>query len=302
MPSVPRTHAGVTELSRGHGFLEGPRWHDGRLYASEVRGGRVIAIDDRGNIETIHYIDGFPSGLGFDRDGRLLIVSMKTRKLLRSELDGSLSELASVASISPGSLNDMLIDSHGRAYISTLAADPTVTPLKELDEPSWIVCVEPDGTARKEGGGLRFGNGIALTPDGSTLLVAETFAGRISAFDVGTNGALSARRDWYVFDPRPAAASLGGFWSTKPAPDGIAIDREGGLWVADAGGHGAYRVTERDGVTDFVDTGELAVFAVALGGFDGRTLFMCMGSPLGNGPRDAAVQHRVLTCKVAVGG
>lgn len=298
--SSAREDYDVQELSRGHGFLEAPRWHDGRLFASKVRDGEVIAIDAGGAIELIHTIDGHTNGLGWDADGRLLVVSMSDRRLLREE-GGELVELADLAGLHGGSLNDMVVDSDGRAYISTLAADALVTPLDQLDQPSGLLCVEPDGSSRVEGGGLHFGNGLAITADGRTLLAAETFAGRVSAFARGQDGSLSAREDWYVFDDRAPGDAHGGHWAKRPAPDGIAMDSQGAVWVADAGGHGAYRVAAGEGVTDFVETGPLAVFAVALGGDDGHTLFMCAGPPLGNGPHDESLECRVLTCTVDVG-
>jgi sugar lactone lactonase YvrE len=265
-----------------------------------VRDGEVIAIDTRGHGEVVHVIDGHTNGLGWDTDDNLLVVSMSNGRLLRAE-GSELREYADVRALHGGSLNDMTVDSKGRAYISTLAADALVTPLDQLDAPSGLICVEADGSSRIEGGGLRFGNGLAITADGKTLLVAETFAGRISAFSRDDGGVLSDRRDWYVFDDRDSSDDHGGYWSTRPAPDGIAIDAEDAIWVADAGGHGAYRVAAGEGITDFVETGPLAVFAVALGGEEGHTLFMCAGPPLGNGQHDESIQCRVLTCTVDVG-
>jgi sugar lactone lactonase YvrE len=300
--SLPDRGRDVTEYARGHGFLEGPRWHDGRLYASSVRSRQILAFDGAGDADVIADLSDYPSGLGWAADGSLLVVGMSERRLLRIAADGHSSEVADLSQLSPGSLNDMLVTASGRAYIGALAADALSIRGPALDKPTGLICVEPSGLARPVGAGLHFPNGIAMTGDGGTLLVAETYAGRVSAFAVGADGTLATRTDWFVFDARPAEQNRGGYWATTPAPDGIALDQDDGLWVSDAGGNGVFRITADAGITEFVCTGALAVFAVALGGQDGRTLFMCAGPPSGNGPRNETLECRVLSCRVDVGG
>jgi sugar lactone lactonase YvrE len=289
-------------FAHGHGFLEGPRWHAGRLFAASPRGRQVVAFDADGTVEVLYETSGFPLGLGWDVAGRILIVSMGDRLLLRGDDYGRTEVFADLSSLLlTGSLNDMVVTQDGRAYISTLAGNALVTPTAELNEPSTLICVEPDGYCRRVGDGLYFPNGLAITADGRTLLVAETFGRRISAFHISPDGSLSDRRDWFVFGRRPTSLQREGAWSEYPAPDGLAIDADDGLWVADAGGNGAFRVKPGEGITDFVQTGPHAAVAVALGGADGKTLYLCASPPHANGPADPEIGHLVLSCRVEVG-
>jgi sugar lactone lactonase YvrE len=288
-------------FAQGHGFLEGPRWHAGRLFAASPRGRRIVAFDADGIAEVVYETSGFPLGLGWDITGRILIVSMDDRLLLRGDNYGRTEVFADLGSLSPGSLNDMVVTRNGRAYISALAGNALVTPTAELNEPSTLICVEPDGYCRRVADGLHFPNGLAITADGRTLLVAETFGRRISAFQILPDGSLSDRRDWFVFGPRPASLQGEGAWSEYPAPDGIAIDADDGLWVGDAGGNGAFRVKSGEGITDFVETGPHAAVAVTLGGPDGKTLYLCASPPHANGPAHAEIGHLILSCRVEVG-
>lgn len=267
-----RGDAGV--LSEGHFFLEAPRWHDGGLYASDIYGGSVLRWPgDGGAPETVHRLGTCPSGLGWDREGRLMVVSMEDRKLLVADDDGLL-EVADLSRLAPWHLNDMLVDAEGRAYVGNLGWDD------EHDRriaSTILIRVDPDGSARAVAEELVNPNGMALTPDGRTLLVAETFAARITAFTVDAGGGLSERRVWARFGEGGYETMDDAYAEGALLPDGIALDRKGGLWVGDCRGRGASRVLEGGRVTDHVDTGEHATFAVALGGAGGRTLFLCTG-------------------------
>jgi sugar lactone lactonase YvrE len=182
--------AEFTPLITGQSFTECPRWRDGRLYVSDFYTHRVLAVTTDGTAETIAHVPGRPSGLGFLPDGRLLIVSMRDRRVLRRENDGSLIVHADLSSLAPWHLNDMLVDHDGRAWVANFGFDleggvPARTTV--------LMCVDPDGTPRVVADGLGFPNGMVLTPDRCTLIVAETTMNRLSAFSVD-GGSLGKRR------------------------------------------------------------------------------------------------------------
>ena len=183
--------AEFTTLIDGLSFTECPRWRDGRLYLSDFYTHRVLAVALDGSAETIAEIPNQPSGLGFMPDGALLIVSMRDRKLLRRNTDGTLVEHADLFALAPWHLNDMVVDGDGRAWVGNFGFDlmsgaPATTTV--------LIQVEPDGTASVAADGLGFPNGMVLTPDGSTLIVAESMMNRLSAFDVDGGSSANAAR------------------------------------------------------------------------------------------------------------
>ncbi|MBS1883631.1 MAG: SMP-30/gluconolactonase/LRE family protein [Actinobacteria bacterium] len=277
----------VEVLIEGRSFLEGPRWHDGRLYLSDFFGLEVLAIAPGGEPEVVCDVPQQPSGLGFDPEGRLLVVSMLDRRLLRLE-DGELVELGELSRLAAFPANDMTVDGQGRAYVGNFGWNYGVDDEIEAAD---LVRIDPDGTTSLAAAGVVFPNGCVVTPDGGTLLLSETFAGRISAWDVAADGTLANRRVWADLAPGcewrtvPEAVASG-----LPLPDGIALDAEGALWIGDAAGSGALRVAEGGEILDTVPTGELSAYAVALGGEDRRTLYMCTSPPLLQ--TDPSVDHR----------
>jgi sugar lactone lactonase YvrE len=292
-----RTRPGaVTLLADGLAFPEAPRWHDGRLYFSDFYTHKVHALGGHGRLELICEVAAQPSGLGFDSARRLLIVSMADRRLLRLD-NGQLSVFADLRATADYHLNDMLVDGDGRAYVGNFGSDVDTQDIR----PTSLIVVDPDGTHRLAAEDLVFPNGMALTPDGATLLVAETFAHRVTAFDRAPDGSLGGRRVWADFGGVPARTLGDVLTSHSVAPDGIALDASGALWVADALGAGALRISEGGDVLDVVRPEGLGVFAVAMGGSDGRTLFMCAGPPLG--AIDPRTQRAgcVLACRVDIG-
>jgi sugar lactone lactonase YvrE len=179
-----------TTLISGLSFTESPRWRDGRLYVSDFYTHRVLAVAMDGTEETVAHVSQQPAGLGFLPDGRMLIVSMRDRRVLRREVDGSLVEHADLSALAPWHLNDMLVDHDGRAWVGNFGFDlmdgsPTCSTV--------LIGVEPDGTAKVVADGLGFPNGMVLSPDGRTLIVAESMMSRLSAFNV-TAGSLGERR------------------------------------------------------------------------------------------------------------
>lgn len=238
----------TTELANGFCFGEGPRWFEGLLWFSDMLGEAVHTVTLGGAMTTLSVPGHAPSGLGFRPDGTLLIVSTERRQVLRYDGD-TVDVLADVSALVPAALGDLVIDGHGRTYVGSQARSGGV-----------IVRIDPDGTARVVAEHLDFPNGMALTPDGTALIVAESTGRRLSAFAVGADGDLSDRR---VF-----AEGLDG------PPDGIAIDAEGGVWTALTLAHRFQRIVDGGAVTDRVDVGDRTAIACALGGPEGRTLFL----------------------------
>jgi sugar lactone lactonase YvrE len=265
----------LTLVAEGFTFLESPRWHAGRLYVSDFYDHRVLSFDDNGMTVVCGGVAGQPSGLGFSPDGSLLVVSMADRRVLRRSGD-DLVEVADLTGLAPWYCNDMVVDRHGRAYVGNFGWDPAADSTVSA---TCLIRVDPDGTAHVAAEGLVFPNGAVLTPDGRTLVISETFASRISAFEVAPDGSLSNRRAWAEFgDPGPTIQDS--VASGLPLPDGMALDAEGAVWIGDAAGPGALRIAEGGEILDTVETGELSVYAVALGGQDRRTLYMCASPPL----------------------
>ena len=245
-------------LADGLAFPECPRWHDGELWLSEKRAGRILAISEEGAIRTVVDVPGGPGGIGWTPRGELLVLDMTARALLRLG-EGGLETVADLGELTDGRCNDMIVDADGRAYVGHFGYDLLGGA---VPAPATLVLVEPDGSARTVAEDLHFPNGCALTPDGATLLVAESAAGRVTAFTVEADGSLSGRR---VF------AALDGV-----VPDGIALDAAGGLWISDPVGCAVVRVESDGAVTSRVSTAPAGAFACALGGDDGRTLFVCL--------------------------
>jgi sugar lactone lactonase YvrE len=289
----------VRVLAQGLSFLEGPRWRDGRLYVSDFYTHRVLSFEESDGMRELCVVPGQPSGLGFSPEGRLLVVSMLDRRLLR--LEGSeLVAVADLSNLAGGPCNDMVVDRAGRAYVGNFGWDANPdAPIRA----TVLIRVEPDGSAAVAADELVFPNGTVISPNGKTLLVAETFASRISAFDLAGDGSLTNRRVWASFGPGSVGGTVASaVASGLPLPDGLAHDAEGAVWMGDAAGSGALRVATGGEILDSVPTGELAVFAVALGGDDRRTLYMCASPPLLQ--NDPSVDHRaqLLACRVDVPG
>ena len=251
-------------LLDGLTFPEAPRWHEGRLWFSDFYSFRVMTVAPDGRAEVITHVPQRPSGLGWTPDGALLVVSMLDHKLLR--LDGSaLTEVADLSAFAGGPCNDMVVDAQGRAYVGNFGYD------RHAGQPprtSCLVRVDPDGTVMRAADDLMFPNGTVITPDGRTLIVGETFAERLTAFDIAPDGSLGARR---VFAHVPGMS-----------PDGICLDADGAIWVADPFGKQLLRILTDGRVDRCIHTGERGPYACMLGGSDRRTLFVCTNS--GSGP------------------
>jgi sugar lactone lactonase YvrE len=238
-------------------FPECLRWHDGRLWFSDLYDHKVVAVDvDTGARRVVCEVPGQPGGLGWLADGRLVVVSMRDRRLLR--LDGDeLTEVADLRSLTDFHLNDMTVDSEGRAYIGEFGFDPEAG-----DEPggATMACVAPDGDAWIVIEELLFPNGIVVADESRTLIVAESYGKRLSAYTIESDGSLSDSRIWADLRPN--------------VPDGICLDAEGAVWVADPVNQGVLRVVHDTGAVQWVPTGERGAYSCVLGGADGHTLFV----------------------------
>ena len=240
--------ATLTSLANGFCFGEGPRWFEGLLWFSDMLGEAVHTVNLHGDMTRLALAGHAPSGLGFRPDGSLLIASTENRQVLHYDGE-TVSTLADLSGIVPASLGDMVIDDLGRAYVGSQAHEGGV-----------IVRIDPDDTSTVVAQDLDFPNGMVITPDGKTLIVAESIGRRLTAFTIGADGSLSDRR---IF-----ADGLDG------PPDGIALDDEGGVWTSMTLAHHFDRIVEGGTVTDRIDIGDRTAIACTLGGPERRTLFM----------------------------
>jgi sugar lactone lactonase YvrE len=274
-------------LLDGFGMGESPRWHEGRLWFSSWGSNEIVAVDLEGNSEVIGE-GGGGSGWAVNwlRDGRMLVTGSQ---LLRVEPDGSRVRHADLRHISPYGWSEITVDGRGNAYVNSLNFDfaDFGEVLGSGKAPGKIALVTADGTAREVADGLAFPNGMAVTPDNRTLIVAESFAAQLTAFDIAADGSLSNRRLW---------ADVTG--------DGICIDAEGAVWCSAVGGEGGsvvLRVREGGEVVDRIEV-DRPCYACMLGGQDGKTLFMVVAQWFGPDKIDELVSAKtgqILTVRVA---
>jgi sugar lactone lactonase YvrE len=245
-------------LMAGLGFGESPRWHDGRLWVADWGAREIIAVDLAGKSEVVVRLPSasFQANC-FDwlPDGRLLVTSSHDGHLRRREPDGSLVSHANLGALARG-WNEIVVDGRANIYVNSIGFDPMAG---EHSSPGIIAMVAADGSIRQVADGIAFPNGMAITPDNGTLIVAESYGNQLTAFDVAADGGLSNRRVW---------AALG-----EGAPDGICLDVEGAVWYADVPNKRCVRVREGGEVlqTFGLDRG---CFACMLGGTGRKTLFM----------------------------
>ena len=245
-PSSRSSPPEVETLLTGLAMGESPRWHENRLWFSDWGAQEIVAVDTDGNSEVVIRTPfGLPFCIDWLRDGRLLVVSGRESLLLRRERDGSLVTHANLRSISDKAWNEIVVDGRGNIYIN--------------GGPGIIALVTPDGSARQVADGIAFPNGMAVMPDNSTLIIAESHGKKLTAFDIEVDGSLSNRRVW---------ADLGG-----GAPDGICIDADHAVWYADVPNKRCVRVREGGEVLQTVSV-DRGCFACMLGGVDKRTLFI----------------------------
>jgi len=265
-------------------FPESPRWRDGRLWVSDWGAHEVIAARLDGSSEVVARVPSFPLCIDHLPDGRLLLVSAQEGVLLRRQDDGSLVTHADLTGLASHPWNDIVVDGRGNAYVNNIGFD---FPGGDFATGT-IALVTPDGSARRVADDLAFPNGMAITPDNATLIVAESYASRLTAFDIAADGDLSNRRPWAEM---PGAA-----------PDGICLDVDGAVWYGDVPNRRCVRLGEGGGVLDSIGL-DRGCFACALGGDDGRTLFLVANEWSGSaGMASGARAGQVLTVRTSAAG
>lgn len=273
----------TTPLVTGLSFLEGPRWRGDALFVSDMHGDAVLRVRADGTVEPVVDV-AQPSGLGWLPDGSLLVSSMAARRVMR--WDGSMLAVhADLAGVAPHEINDMVVDRHGHAFVGQFGYDLRGggAPV-----PSALLRVDPDGSVHEAAPDLRMANGMAITTDDRTLVVAESSGKCLTGFDLADDGTLSNRRVWAELPDHP---------------DGICLDAEDGVWIAAPVTDRFVRVVEGGEVTDVVETPGRHGIACALGGADGRTLFLLTSTT--HGARDesrAAMTAAIETTTVRVPG
>lgn len=248
-------------LVTGLGFPESPRWHAGALWFVDVFRGHVLRLENGGDPQRVAEVDDHVSGLGFLPEGAPLVVSMRKRRVLR--LHGDRPEVhADLAALAPGYLNDMVVDDRGRAIVGAIAG--VVDPGDGLGHDA-LISVSPEGAAEVAATRVSRPNGMVVTPDRRTLIQAATRRRELVAWTLSDDGGLRDPRRW---------AATG-----RHTPDGICLDAEGAVWVAGLAERSFIRVLPGGAVTHEICTGERWAVACALGGDDGRTLFMATAIP-----------------------
>jgi sugar lactone lactonase YvrE len=266
-------------LLSGLMFPESPRWHDDRLWLADWGAQELVAVDLSGRSDVIVNVPSFPFSIDWLPDGRLLIVSASDRKLLRRERDGTMVTHADLSGLAHHPWNEIVVDGRGNAYLNNIGFD---FPDGEF-APGIVALVTPDGSVRQVADDVAFPNGMVVTPDNATLIVAESYASRLTAFDITPDGKLANRRVWADLD--------GG------APDGICLDAEGAIWYGDVPNRRCVRVREGGEVLQTIEL-DRGCFACMLGGVDEQTLFLIAnewGGP--EGMADGWAMGEVLTIK-----
>ena len=297
MRAVPER--ALATLLEGGAFFEGPRWHEGRWWVSDFYRQAVYTVATDGSEHLALEVEAQPSGLGWLPDGSLLVVSMKDQRVLRRDGDGNMTVHAELGQFTSSPLNDMVVDTAGRAWVGCFGfdlmafADPQPAPLMRVD---------PDGTATLAADELMFPNGSVITPEGNTLIVGETAGCRYTAFTIAPDGSLTERRVWAQLAPTPELAPLREMLpQIAVGPDGCTLDAEGHIWAADEAGARCIRIAPGGAIVDEIRTPEgLGCFACALGGDDGRTLLLCAAPDFLEGSRRDARDAVLLTTTVEV--
>lgn len=276
-------------------FPEGPRWHEGKLWFCDYSTRRVMQVDLHGEVKTVVELPDLPTAICWTPEGRLLVVSSSARLLLRLEGD-ALIEVADLSELVPFPCGELVVDGQGRAYIGNIGFDfadaqGDFADAQTAPKLGPILLVTPEGSARIVADGLAFPNGMVITPDGQTLIVAESYAARLTVFTIEGDGSLSHRRVWAQFDEGAGGEHI--------APDGMCLDAEGAVWVASPPTREVLRVHEGAEIRYriAVDTFPLACM---LGGPERRTLFILTTEILN--PGDSKARGRIETIQVDVPG
>ncbi len=272
-------------LTDGFAFLEGPRWHEDALWFSDMHQDAVFRCTESGQTERLFDVPHRPSGLGWLPDGDLLVASMMDRTVYRHRSGQGLKPYASLADIAERRINDMLVDAQGRAWVGNFGF---VFDEGEAVAPGTLARIDPDGTTHSAASGLLFANGMVMLPGTQTLVVAETYGARLTAFDIGPDGTLTGQRVW---------APLG----DGAVPDGLCVDQDGAIWVASPTTGTVLRVKQGGEVTETITTGRQAI-ACALGGASGTRLFISTAASTGRTACQDLKSARIEVATVTVPG
>lgn len=245
-------------LASGFGLVESPRWHDGTLWFADWTAGEIRRVVEGGGSEVVVRHQSLPLCFDFLPDGSLVLVSNSELALLRADPDGTLTTYADLAGCSAYGSNDIVVDGRGNAYVNSPNFDFASGPPPGDTAPGQVVLVTTDGRARLVADDLSFPNGMAVSADNSTLVVAESYRSQLTAFDIAPDGSLSNRRIFAGLADDP--------------PDGICLDAEGAAWYADVPHQQCVRVREGGERLESVEF-DRGAFACMLGGPDGRTLY-----------------------------
>ena len=266
-------------LMDGLTFGEGPRWHEDKFYFSDFYSHKVYTLDLKGNHEVIVEVPNQPSGLGWMPDGTMLIVSMKDRKLL-SFRDNALEERADLSGLAGFHCNDMVVDSKGNAYIGNFGFN---TYEGEEVKSTNLILVRPGEEPCVAADNILFPNGTVITEDEKTLVVGETYAAKLTAFDINEDASLSNRRIWADLTQSIDNGNV-------PVPDGMCLDAEGAIWVASPSTADVIRVKEGGEILERIPV-KTNAYACMLGGKDRKTLFICTSNASGVDP-DSALREK----------
>jgi sugar lactone lactonase YvrE len=265
----------TTIVAGGLLFPEAPRWHGEALWFVDMEGHTVNKLSAAGAVEKQFELDDYTSGIGWLPDGALIVVSVKQRRIMRWTPDGGVSGHAELSGLSDSFINDMVVNERGCAWVGSMGFDVWQDP---ESKPGALYHVAPDGAVKLAASDLQFPNGSVITPDGKTLIVAESLACQLTAFEIASDGSLHNRRLW---------AATG-----DARPDGICLDAENAVWIASPNTAQCLRIKEGGEVTHRIAAGNgRESFAVMLGGADGRTLYVLTSSPVGD-TRDNRMQTR----------
>ena len=248
----------LEQVARGFSFAEGPRWHDGAVYLSNIHDDAIERVEVDGTVTRVADLPGSPISMGFASDGSILVSALRGGRIWQI-VDGEVSDFRDVSSLADDDFGDIVVDGQDRIYLANQGMQyPTRIP-EQID--SAIFLLTPDGGAREVARGFDYANGLAITPDGTRLIVAESFGHRLFALSIRDDGSLDDRRQIAQFDD-------------SARPDGICCDADGAVWTANATSREVVRCTLEGVVTHRISTGSALAIGCILGGEDGHDLYI----------------------------
>jgi sugar lactone lactonase YvrE len=283
---MARSAGSLSLFADGLAFAEGPRWHDGAVYLSDIHDDAVKRIEVTGEVSVAANLPGSPISIGFTADGCLLVSALNDRVIWAIGDDGAVNVRHDLRSVSTNGFGDIVITPVGRIYIANRGFD-FVQGIPDKVSAS-IYMIDTDGTVQEVAGGFEYPNGLAIRPDGRTLVVAETFAHRLVTLEIASDGSLGAQRELVSFADQAAR------------PDGICCDADGGVWSANAHGREVVRAAPDGTITDRISTGDDMAIGCIVGGVDGHDLYVTTATTAYRDEARATRSSRVWTTRVDV--